>query len=290
MAFLQPYFETHSAMKFVSVIFTFLFVGGVMCSHAQDAGSWAAIKGSKKGTLSCVWNEAYGIAYKDEKGNLKGVCVDILNDFKLFLKEKYSVDLKLAFAEEKSFSTFLSKVESSPFLLGVSSVSITDERKKKFLFTPYYLSNPNVVVTHRDAPKLTQLEDLGTVYKGYTMKVVSGSTHRTFANTLKEKYYPGLVITEATSSRDIFNEIANNKTLFTIIDFGEYLGAFKNKLPLTKQTANLGVDDKLGFAMNKKSDWGPVWQEFLTDAYRKSPAYRKIIADNLGLAYLSMIQ
>src|SRR5688572_1361300 len=121
-------------MKSVSFIFTLLFVLGFSFAHAQESNSWAAIKNSKKGTLSCVWNEAYGIAYKDEKGNLKGVCIDILNDFKLFLKEKYSVDLQLTYAEEKSFSTFLSRVEGSSFLLGVSSVSITDERKKKFQF------------------------------------------------------------------------------------------------------------------------------------------------------------
>jgi ABC-type amino acid transport substrate-binding protein len=277
-------------MKPVSTIFTFLIVLSSSFSVAQENGSWASVKNAQKGTLSCAWNEAYGIAYKDEKGNLRGVCIDILNDFKAHVKEKYNVTLQVAYAEEKSFSTFLSKVEGSSFLLGVSSVSITDDRKKKFQFTPYYLSNPNVIVTHRDAPKLNNLEDLATVYKGYNLKVVAGSTHRTFANSLKAKYYPGLVITEATSSRDIFNEIANNKTLFTIIDFGEYLGAFKNKLPLTRQPVNLGVDDKLGFVMNKKSDWAPIWQEFLTDAYRKSPAYKKIIADNLGLAYLGMIQ
>jgi ABC-type amino acid transport substrate-binding protein len=278
-------------MKFVSFIFTFLFLVSFSLSYSQDQqDSWASIKRAQKGKLSCVWNEAYGIAFKDEKGNLKGVCIDILNDFKSFIKEKYSVDLQITFGEEKSFSKFLSKVEGEAYLLGVSSVSITDDRKKKFQFTPYYLSNPNVIVTHRDAPKLTALEDLGTVYKGYTLKVVSGSTHRAFANTLKTKHYPGLTITEATSSRDIFNEISGNKTLFTIIDFGEYLGAFKNKLPLSRQPVNLGVDDKLGFVMNKKSDWTGVWQEFLTDTYRKSPAYKKIIADNLGLAYLGMIQ
>ena len=276
-------------MKPVSLIFTLLFLFCISFSFAQG-DSWASVKNAQKGTLSCVWNEAYGIAFKDEKGNMKGVCIDILHDFQSYLKEKYGVDLNITYTEEKSFSTFLSKVEGAQYLLGVSSVSITDDRKKKFQFTPYYLSNPNVIVTHRDAPKLTALEDLATVYKGYSLKVVSASTHRTFANTLKAKYYPGLVITEATSSRDIFNEISNNKTLFTIIDFGEYLGAFKNKQPLTRQSVNLGVDDKLGFIMNKKSDWSPVWQEFLTDAYRKSPAYKKIIADNLGLAYLGMIQ
>lgn len=260
-------------------------------SFAQMPGdTWTSTKTAGRGTLSCVWNEAYGISYKDEKGALRGVCIDILNDFKTFVKEKHNVDLKVVYAEEKSFSQFLNKVEKSTTVFGVSSVSINDERKKKFLFSPYFLSNPNVIVTHRDAPKLYELSELASTYKGYTLKVVSGSTHRNFANTLRDKHAPQLAIAEATTSRDIFNEISNNKNLFTIIDFGEYLGAYKNKLPLVRQPVNLGFDDKLAFVMGKGSDWEAVWKEFLTDTYRKSPGYRKIIADNLGLAYLGMIQ
>lgn len=268
----------------------FTFASFLSFSQTSTGDTWASTKISGKGTLSCVWNEAYGISYKDEKGNLRGVCIDILNDFKTFVKEKHNVDLKIVYAEEKSFSQFLNRVEKSTTVFGVSSVSINEERKKKFQFTPYYLSNPNVIVTHRDAPKLFELSELASTYKGYTLKVVSGSTHRNFANTLRDKHAPQLVIAEATTSRDIFNQISNDKNLFTIIDFGEYLGAYKNKLPLVRQPVNLGFDDKLAFVMGKGSDWEGVWREFLTDAYRKSPGYRKIIADNLGLAYLGMIQ
>jgi hypothetical protein len=120
--------------------------------------------------------------------------------------------------------------------------------------------------------------------------VIGGSTHKTIALGLKGRYAPALVITEGGTSRDIFTEMKSNKEIFTIIDFGEYLGAFKNKFPIVKQPVNLDVDDKLAFLMGKKSDWEPIWREFLTSDYRKSAGYRKIISENLGLAYLGMIQ
>ncbi len=254
------------------------------------ADSWNDVKINKKGVLTCLWNESYGIIYKDEVGNVKGVCVDILKDFQNYLKAKYAVDLEVSLSEEKSFASFLTKISSTQNVIGLSSVSITDERKKTMQFTPHFLANPNVIVTHKDAPKLERLEDLGTAYSGYKVKIVSGSTHIAFAKRLKEKHFPELVIEQLPSSREIFVEMATNKKMFTIIDFGEYLGAFKNKMPLVRQNVNLGYDDKLAFIMHKKTDWGTLWQEFLTDNYRKSIAYKKIIADNLGVAYLGLIQ
>jgi ABC-type amino acid transport substrate-binding protein len=255
-----------------------------------DGESWQKVKASKTGTLMCVWNEAYGIAYKNDQGTLSGVCIDILEDFRLFAKEKYAVDLVIEFREEKSFAKFLVQIEKSQTLLGVSTVSVTEERKKKFRFSPYFISNPNILVAHRDAPKLMALRDISTVYKGFAVKVIAGSTHKDIALSLRTKYAPGLEIKEATASRDIFTEMKTNKNLFTIIDFGEYLGAYKNKFPIMRQPVDLQTDDKLAFIMGKNSDWEPVWREFLTDEYRKSARYKKIISENLGLAYLGMIQ
>jgi membrane-bound lytic murein transglycosylase MltF len=266
----------------------------VLCiTHAtaqDDGNTWQQVKANKAGTLMCLWNEAYGIAHKDAQGNLSGVCIDILGDFRKYISNKYDVHLAIEFREEKSFAKFLNVVQKSPTLLGVSTVSVTEERKKRFHFSPYFISNPNIIVAHKDAPKLSSLEEIPTLYKGFSMKVIAGSTHKDIATSIRTRHAPELVIEDAMSSRDIFTEMKTNKNLFTIIDFGEYLGAFKNKFPIARQPVNLNTDDKLAFLMAKNSDWEPLWREFLTDEYRKSPRYRKIISENLGLAYLGMIQ
>jgi ABC-type amino acid transport substrate-binding protein len=282
--------QSSTIFRFLITITSILLFNTAGAQTRSSGDSWAETKLNKQGKLACLWNESYGIVYKDETGNIKGVCVDILEDFRKFVKAKYSVDLEILLLEEKSFATFLTTISGTQNILGVSSVSITEERKKLLQFTPHFLANPNVIVTHKDAPKLEKLDNLSTLYTGYKVKIVSGSTHTTFAQRLKEKYYKDLVVEQSPSSRMIFSEMVSNKKLFTIIDFGEFLGAFKNKMPLVRQNVNLGYDDKLAFIMHKKSDWGVVWQEFLTDSYRKSIAYKKIIADNLGVAYLGLIQ
>jgi putative glutamine transport system substrate-binding protein len=41
--------------------------------------------------------------------------------------------------------------------------------------------------------------------------------------------------------------------------------------------------------MPKNSDWDKPFQEFLTEAYRTSPSYRKIIAEHLGRNALQLL-
>jgi ABC-type amino acid transport substrate-binding protein len=274
------------------ILIVFLISAVTYPSYSQGnlgVDTWSKAKANGKGKLVCLWNEAYGIVYKKEE-KVKGVSVDILNDFIAFAKTKYNVTISLEFIEEKSFSNFLEKIEKTSGILGVSSVSITEERKKIFLFTPHFLTNPNVLITNRSALSLTKLEDLSTVYKSYKVTVVEGSIHDLYAKKLKEKYYPSLVIEYAPSSRIIFEEMGKNNNMFTIIDFGEYLGAYRGKKDLVRQNVELGFVDKMGFIMNKKSDWGGVWNEFLTDDYRKSSNYRKSIQENLGSSYLAEMQ
>ena len=228
--------------------------------------------------------------YKDSQGNLKGVAIDILNDFVEYAKTTYKAELQVRFIEESAFDKFLGRVSKTENVLGVSSVSITDERKKVLKFTPTFLTNPNVIITHTSAPKLNDLNDLSTIFGDFKVKVVKGSIHDSYAKDLKSKYNPALVIEYANSSRAIFREMTHDSKLFTIIDFGEYLGAFRSKLQLVRQNVDLGLIDNMGFIMHKSSDWNVVWDQFLTDEYRSSTRYRKIISDNLGSVYLALIK
>ena len=251
--------------------------------------SWTKVKTDQKGTLVCLWNEAYGIIYKDKNNELKGVCIGILNDFVEFAKEKYNAEITLRYEEEKNFGDFLKRVSTTPTVLGVSSVSITDERKKTLRFTNPFLTNPNIIVTGREAPKLTRLEDIGAVYKGFHVKVVEGSIHYVYAQELRRKHCQDLTIETAGSSRTILEEVAKSKNMFTIIDFAEYIGATRNKMNLVSQNVQVDFVDMMGFIMSQKSDWGPVWDEFLSKGYLKSSGYRKIILENMGSSYLALL-
>ncbi len=269
----------------VAVIINFLAKG----QSFSPAPSWKEVKGNKKGTMVCLWNHGYGLVYKADDGHLKGVAVDILKDFKSYVSTKYKTQLDFQFVEETSFSNFLKSVSDQPNVIGVSSVSITEDRKKFLQFSPPYLSNPNVIITHRSANNLTRIDEIAQLYKGCTLKVVEGSVHDQYAKRIRSQYFSDLTIQYASSSKLIFEEMEHDKKVFTIIDFGEFLGAYKDNKNLVRQNVELDLVDKMGFVFSKQSDWAAVWQEFLTDEYRSSTRYKQIISGNLGSAYLSMI-
>jgi putative glutamine transport system substrate-binding protein len=86
------------------------------------------------------------------------------------------------------------------------------------------------------------------------------------------------------------NELNASSSIFTVLDFTEYINASRKHLPVKRHNVNVGTTEELGFIMSKQSDWDKPWNEFLTIEYRKSVRYRKIIVDNLGANFLNMVK
>jgi hypothetical protein len=274
----------------IRLLFAF-FLCGVFCQAQTYKGdSWAKVK-STGGTLSVVYYTQPGLIYKDTDGKMKGVCVDILGDFSRFVEEKYGKKLTINYAgEEKVFSDFLSTVQKTPNILGVTNVTITEERKKLMKFTPPFLTNPIVLITHKDAPTIKDLSEMGANYADYTAEVITGSTHVRHMENIKKNSNPGMKITYGPSGSVILSHISNNPKLLTILDFTEYVDATRKQLPVKRQPVEITKAEELAFIMALQSDWDEVWKEFLTDEYKATVRYRKFIVDNLGANFLTVVR
>jgi ABC-type amino acid transport substrate-binding protein len=252
--------------------------------------SWAKIKSSGSGTLTVVYYEQPGLIYAEGTG-VKGACVDIITEFVNYVQTKHGKKITVNYAgKEPVFTEFLSVAEKTNDILGVTNVTITDERKKILKFTPPFLSNPVVLLTHKDAPVLTSLSEIGTKLNGYSAEVIGGSTHIKHITKIKKDFMPGLSITYGSNGSEILKKVGNNPKLFTILDFTEFVDAQRKNLPVKRQNINFGEAEELAFVMSRQSDWDEIWKEFLTPDYRKSVKYRKIIADNLGATFLSIVK
>lgn len=270
-----------------------LFIASSSFGQKYSGSSWAKVKANKSGTLSCVFYKTPKLVYKDETdGQIKGVCVDILDDFKDFVKDRYNTDLTINFVgEETSFTEFMKQATGTNNVLGVANVSITEERKKNMKFTPAYLSNLMIMMTHKDAPTINSIEELSSKLNGYTGMVIKGTTHVEYIQGLKSQYYPDLNISYQPSGGTIIDAIAKDKNVFAILEFTEYFDAIKNKKPVKRQDVYLNSDkEELACVMSKGSDWDGVWKEFLTEDYKNSMRYKEIIANNLGTAFLRLIR
>lgn len=268
-----------------------LLILSTLCyAQTYKGDSWSTVRSNGSGTLAIVYYEQPGLIFKAD-GKMKGVCVDILSDFGKFVEAKHGKKITVSYiGEEKEFSTFLKVAQTIPNVIGVTNTSITEERKKLMKFSPPFMTTQLVLLTNKNAPALLKLEDMSKTFNGFTAQVITGSTHVKYIEEIKKQYFPSLQVTYAASSESVIKNLSTNPKLFSILDFTEYIGVVRKKIPVKRQDVELGNPEPLGFIMSKQTDWDILFKEFLTEEYRKSVRYKEIIADNLGTSFLSLVK
>ncbi len=266
----------------------FLSMGcSLVYGQKLQGDSWAKVKEQGKGTITAVFYQSPGLIEKNVA--MSGVCVELIARFIDFIQRQYGVALTVNYEREVPvFSDFLEMVKTSKNILGVSNVTITEERKKYFSFTPSYMNNLVVMVTHKSAPNITSLNELATKYKDYSLVAIQGTSHMVYVDQIK-KIVPGLKISYGLSGSEIIPKIAKDPKIFTIQDLTEFVDKSRQNLPIKMHGITYGTFDELGFITSKESDWIPLWNQFLTKEDKKSIEYRKIIADNLGKNFLQFL-
>lgn len=279
-------------MKYALLSTLLIFITLTSYSQIGSGNSWSEVKQAGKGNVNIIYYETPGIIKKNANGTTEGLCVDIIKDFKKHIKTTYDKDVTFNYIKKAdAWTSFLSNVKNSKKgVLGVGNVTITDARKKSYEFTPSFMNNPMMFITHKNAPTLKSFDNMKTTLSGYTAKVVEGSTHLSYMSNLKKEYYPELNIIFGDSGVGIVDDIAKNDKLFTIVDFTEFFYVTKKKLPIKRHALSISnTKEILGMIMPKGSDWSVIWSEFLTKEYKKSPRYREIITKNFGSQFTYLI-
>ncbi|NBP67345.1 MAG: hypothetical protein EBR30_20160 [Cytophagia bacterium] len=259
-------------------------------SFCQD--KWSDIVKKGEGTLGIIYYQQPGLIQKDKAGELSGLCVGILNDFVDFVDKKYGKKVTIQYiTEEPSFRLFIDRIKTTPLVIGVGNITITPEREKFIRFTKPFLTNPVVLLSHKNAPDITALSQMPEKFKTYTALVVEKSTHEVYLQNIKNNYYPDLSIKKVTSGLALMDEMVKNPKTFGVIDLTEYIYAVRNKLPLKRHAVKISdKNEELGFAMQLNNDWQIPWSEFLTSEYKQSVKYRKHIVNNLGSSFLGLVE
>ena len=267
-----------------------VLVNLVSVAQQYKGDSWSAVKANGAGTLSIIYYEQPGLIYKAD-GKMKGVCVDILSDFQKYVETKHGKKITVEYVgEEEEFQNFLRICQSTPNIIGVTNTSITEERKKIMKFSPPFMTTQMVLLTNKNSRGLLKLEDMSKTFNGFTAQVITGSTHVKYIEEIKKQYFPSLQVTYASSSESVIKNLSINPKMFSILDFTEYIGVVRKKIPVKRQDVELGNPEPLGFIMAKQTDWDVLFKEFLTEEYRKSVRYKEIISNNLGSSFLSLVK
>ncbi len=133
-------------------------------------------------------------------GSVQGIEIDLLN----IICERLGVQLDI---QQMDFDSVLPGVQAAKYDVGVSGISVTEERQKNVLFTePYCLAAQAIVVTADSA--ITGKADLA----GKTVSVQTGTTAESFCMS------QGYTVSSFSSNSDAETALVTGKVDAWVID------------------------------------------------------------------------
>ncbi|WP_448519373.1 substrate-binding periplasmic protein [Rhodoflexus sp.] len=279
-------------LLFLSLCCTFV---QPLTAQSSTAVSWAEAQKSKKATIVVNYFQSPMFSYSATlKEAPKGICVDLIENFVQYVKTKKGVQLKVEYRGYDGFSKFYEATKNSPNgTFGIGSVTITDARKKEVRFSPAFMSNANLLLSHNSVPTLRRMELMSKDFKGMTAYTAKNTTNAARLEAMKKQYMPEMQIKYMESSLEALRAVARDPKGFTHIDFVYYNDALRDNLPIKRHPVGDYVGEEFGIIMPMNSDWQPLLEEFFAERgmnYRNSTAYKKSLQTHLGESAVRLLE
>ncbi|WP_017730385.1 substrate-binding periplasmic protein [Nafulsella turpanensis] len=272
------------------ILLILLFLSAsVQAQLRGDSFAEAKAKGSATVTFSYI--ETPGFAM-NQAGKVSGFCVEIMNEFAKWLQKEEGIVLNPVYFDKdsKDFAKFMNSIKgSSGGVFGLGNITITEERKNSYNFSPPFITNVAILMTNKSVPNLNSLEDIASGFSGMTLVAVRGTLNERRLLALSEKYYPGVNVKYVASIPEALQEVAHNEKAFTELDFTYYLEALSKRMPVKRHPVGDEDSEKFGIIMPKNSDWAPVMARFMNSGFVGSTEYRKLIVDHMGPHALKLL-
>jgi ABC-type amino acid transport substrate-binding protein len=273
-----------------------LFLTFSACQYSEgilaSGDSWEQVINEGTGTLIAYYVPAEGFAYYDDNGNLTGVTVDIIREFNSWIETEYEVELEVQFVSEESFSRFYQTVQNSESgTIGMANVTITEERRQELDFSPPYMQNIAVLITHDSVDELNSFHQIQDQFAGMNALAFEGTLHEQRLGEIREDFFPETNLLMANSNDEIINRVSGDSSLFAYIDIYNYWRASEQGEPLRRHPAGDDAAEEFGYILPPDSDWTPVIEEFfsLGEGYTRSDEFRQIMTRHLGYELTNLL-
>jgi ABC-type amino acid transport substrate-binding protein len=228
-----------------------------------------------------------------EAGLVKGIEIDILNEYIAWLKSKKKLNFVLKQTGFVDFDTFFSATKKSDKnTFGLGSVTINAEKALEVDFSAAYLKNVAFCVTNGHAPdvKTKTSDEIIRSLGSMNALTVNGTTLNKYVLELKKQFITDLKISYRTDENKILDDISKNVLCFGYVDaigFWFYLKNNPGKF-LKMQKILSQSKEELGFIFPKGSQHKALFIEFFNGVggFKSSPTYRSILEKYLG-AYMT---
>ncbi len=281
----------------LATIFSLLI--SISLSYSQAKGDrFAFAKESGKANLTYLFKETAtptgfnnGLANRNASGKVEGLLVDLMKEFELYVEQKHGITITSEFVGvKKGFKQFTQDiVDGEGGVFGLGSHSINEERKKILKFSPAYISNVSVLITHSSVPTLVSMDQISTQFDSKVAYTIQSTTYHRRLTALKEQHFPSMKMEFHDNIYVLLPAIAENPDAYGFVDLIFYLRYLKLGNPIKRHPAGDLRGDKYGITMPLNNDWAPVLTEFFNSGFIESPQYRQIVIDNLGKEALRML-
>lgn len=262
------------------------FLWSSLFAQSFSGDTWAEARQNGKANIVVTYAEVPKYSEIID-GVPKGICFDIMDHFKEFVESRYGIQVNIkvkSIEDPTNWGAFMESVRtSSGGVFGLGDVSITEDRKLQYSFSPPYLSNVAILVTNKEVQGLTSIDQIPTEFSGMTAVVQRGSSHDKRVQKL-QRLYGGFDITYVDNSAEKLKKVMSSPTYFTYIDFPNYVKGVLDGLSIKRHGKGDDSGGKFGLIMPKGSDWSPIMNAFFRSngGYTLSDKYRESLRSNLG--------
>ncbi len=279
--------------KIAGIILIFITVLSFK-ANAQRATTWQNTQALESGVLNVQYFENYPYSYSDPLGNLTGIEVDIIREFLNWLRETKGISVNVNFIKNTDFREFYESVKSgSNGVMGIGSVTITQERLSDIKFSPAYLKNQSFLITQGNIPSLKSLNEISQRFDTLTAVTVKGSSHEAILNRLKSSQFPRMRVQNVSSPELVFDLINSGKYFgyADILTYWSYLQQ-KKKAYLKFHPSATVLNENLAFIFPRNTDWDRAFTEFFESGFGffATKAYSDILEKHLGYEVISQVK
>ncbi len=241
----------------------------VTSTFSQINSSWNDVKKSSRGIVTVYWYDNNPFSFKDPKGTLKGLEVDIMLGFQKYLKGRYAIDLSIKWIQLKSFEEILSQVQnkSSIGIFSLGGFSITEQRRTFMKFSPSYMADISVFVSTEDIPIVSTKDDLNKYLVDGTAIVIPGTTMESDIHNLQEEQHLNFQYKYVSNSFDFLRAMQIRQRAYGYLALPVYLmtlndgkNTFKRQNYFTQKKLGHGI----GFPIT--NDWDIPLDEYFSSS------------------------
>lgn len=261
-------------------------------ADADQGSRWEDARAAGGGTLRVLYVPAEGFAGTGAGGSPEGVTVEIMRSFAQWLADTHGVQAGLEFVEEQDWRTFYGRVrDAHGGVFGLGNVTITDARRAELQFSPPYMNNVAVLITHDTIAALGSLAGAAAAFAGLQPLAFQGTLHEARVTALRDSALPGRPLEYATSNAEILERVASG-CCFAFIDGYNFWRAEERGMPLRRHAVADDPAEEFGIIMPLDSDWAPLLEQFLSgpSGFRASAEYREIMERHLGAGVAAALQ